>query len=122
MVLFNNFIGFVVHFTRQWETWAVAAVGDMDYSYDKKAPGCKIVTMEYIVYMFLTNSPTDTHHLNNNPPHWVYPDNINPVMDDFPEKAHYENSGKRVITYDGHYKVINNKEYNVKYFILKFST
>ena len=43
-------------------------------------------------------------------------------MDDFLEKAHYENSGKRGITYDGHYKVINNKEYNVKYFILKFST
>ena len=67
MVLFNNFIGFVVNFIRQWETWEVSAVGDMDYSYDKKAPGCKIFTMEYIVYMFLTNSPTDTHHLTNNP-------------------------------------------------------
>ena len=60
--------------------------------------------------------------LTKNPPHCIDPDKIKPGMDFFLEKAHSDNSGKWGITYNGHYKVINDKDYNVKYFILKFST
>ena len=75
-----------------------------------------------MVSVVITNTPTDTHGFTKNPPHHVDPDNINPGMDYFLKKAHSENYGKWGITYDGHNKVINYKDYNVKYFILKFST
>ena len=95
---------------------------NMDYYYKKEASEWKNITMESMVSMVLTNATTDTHDLTKNTPHCVYPDNINPGMDYFLKQAHYDNYRKCVITYNGHYKVINHKDYNVKYLILKFST
>ena len=40
---------------------------------------------------------------------------MKPGMDYFHENAHYNSSGKWGITQNGQYKVINEKEYNVKH-------
>ena len=93
----------------------------MDYSYDKEDPECKIITMESIVSMVLTTASTDTQDLTNNPSHCVDPHNIKPGAYYFFEKAHCENYGKWVITYNAHYKVINYQSHNVKYPFLNFS-
>ena len=70
--------------------------------------------MEYMASVVLTTAPTDTHYLTKNPPHFVDPNNIKPGMNYFLKKAHYDNSKKGVVTYNGHFKVINYKDYNVK--------
>ena len=63
----------------------------MYYSSDKEDPKCKIITMESMVSMVLTNVPTYNHNFNKNPPHCKYHDNINPGMYSFLKKAHYHN-------------------------------
>ena len=95
---------------------------DMDYSHDKEALDCKIITMESMVSMVLTSAPTNNHGLTNNPPHCVDTNNNKAGMDYFLKKEHSGNDGKWGITYNVHYKVINEKEYNVKYRIIKFIT
>ena len=67
---------------------------DFYCSYYKEDPGCKIISMGYMVSVVITNTPTDTHGFTKNPPHHVDPDNINPGMGYFLKKAHSENYGK----------------------------
>ena len=87
--------------------------GDMDYSYDKEDPECKIINMESMVYMVITNAPTDTHDLSKNPPQCVDPDNIKSGVYYFFKKGIFWKLWEVGITYIGHYKVINDKDYNI---------
>ena len=81
----------------------------IDYSYDKEAPEFKIVVMESMVFMFLTDTPTDTHDLTKNPNQCIYPETIKPSMDYFLKKANSENDRKWEVStkaIDGNYWVI----------------
>ena len=73
---------------------------DIDYYYDKEDTECKIITMESMVSMVLATTPSDTHDLTKNQPHCVDPNNIKPGMDYFLGKAHYDNTGKWIITFN----------------------
>ena len=118
IILFNDFIGFAMYFMRQWETWVGASVGDMNYHYNKESPLCKNITAEPNIYMDLTTALTDNHDLTINAPHCIYTNNTKPGMDYLLENAHYNSSGKWGITHNGQYKVINDKDYNVKHLFL----
>ena len=87
--------------------------GDMDYSYDKKDPECKIINMESMVSMVITNAPTDTHDLSKNPPQYVDPDNIKSGVYYFFKKGTFWILWEVGINYIGNCKVINDKDYNI---------
>ena len=116
-----------LHWFRNVFTEAVGDLGscssdDMNSPYETEAPECSILTMEPTVSPVPTTAPTDIHDLTKNRLRCVDPDSVDPDMDYFPEKAYSDDSGQWEITYHGHYKVLTNKDSDVKYLLHQCGT
>ena len=115
------FIGFVIYSLRQWETWSSVAVMIWIILMRRGLLSVQL-TMYLTVYPFLNTAPPYSHYLTKNLLHFKNIYSVEPGMGYFPEKVYSDYSGQWNIIHHGKYKVITNKDSDVKYFLLQCST
>ena len=69
----------------------------------------------------LTNAPTDEHDLTKKLIHCVDTNSVYPDMYYLTKNVYYDDSGQWGITYHEHYKVLNDKDSDVKYLFCQYN-
>ena len=76
--------------------------------------------MRPTVSTVLTNEPTDERDLTEKLIHCVDTNSVYPDMYYLTKNAYYDDSGQWGITYHRHYKVLNDKDSDVKYLLFQY--